>query len=82
MCLSPKRVQLFLLFKVYVFEMNIIDAKPTYAGGYRCEVTTKDKFDSCNFTLVVHGKVLCFPYYQNVYVLAALYNIVSILQLL
>uniref|UniRef100_A0A670Z8V3 Myosin binding protein C3 n=1 Tax=Pseudonaja textilis TaxID=8673 RepID=A0A670Z8V3_PSETE len=40
--------------KVYVFEMNIIDAKPTYAGGYRCEVATKDKFDSCNFTLVVH----------------------------
>lgn len=72
MCLSPKRVQLFLLFKVYVFEMNIIDAKPTYAGGYRCEVATKDKFDSCNFTLVVHGKVLYFPYYQNVY------NIVSI----
>uniref|UniRef100_A0A8C5SFV8 Myosin binding protein C, cardiac n=1 Tax=Laticauda laticaudata TaxID=8630 RepID=A0A8C5SFV8_LATLA len=40
--------------KIYVFEMNIIDAKPTYAGGYRCEVATKDKFDSCNFTLVVH----------------------------
>ncbi|XP_039213828.1 myosin-binding protein C, cardiac-type isoform X1 [Crotalus tigris] len=40
--------------KVYVFEMNIIDAEPTYAGGYRCEVAIKDKFDSCNFTLVVH----------------------------
>ncbi|XP_044292169.1 myosin-binding protein C, cardiac-type isoform X2 [Varanus komodoensis] len=40
--------------KVYVFEMNIIEAKPTYAGGYRCEVATKDKFDSCNFSLVVH----------------------------
>ncbi|XP_070598271.1 myosin-binding protein C, cardiac-type [Erythrolamprus reginae] len=40
--------------KVYIFEMNIIDAKPTYTGGYRCEVATKDKFDSCNFTLVVH----------------------------
>uniref|UniRef100_G1KB38 Myosin-binding protein C, cardiac-type n=1 Tax=Anolis carolinensis TaxID=28377 RepID=G1KB38_ANOCA len=40
--------------KVYVFEMNIIEAKMTYAGGYRCEVTTKDKFDSCNFSLVVN----------------------------
>uniref|UniRef100_A0ABM5F9V1 Myosin-binding protein C, cardiac-type n=1 Tax=Pogona vitticeps TaxID=103695 RepID=A0ABM5F9V1_9SAUR len=40
--------------KVYVFEMNIIEAKPTYSGGYRCEVATKDKFDSCNFSLVVH----------------------------
>ncbi|KAJ6667200.1 hypothetical protein lerEdw1_017178 [Lerista edwardsae] len=40
--------------KVYIFEMNIIEAKTTYAGGYRCEVATKDKFDSCNFNLVVH----------------------------
>ncbi|KAH0620737.1 hypothetical protein JD844_021455 [Phrynosoma platyrhinos] len=40
--------------KVYVFEMNIIEAKMTYAGGYRCEVATKDKFDSCNFSLVVN----------------------------
>uniref|UniRef100_A0A8D0DJ13 Myosin-binding protein C, cardiac-type n=1 Tax=Salvator merianae TaxID=96440 RepID=A0A8D0DJ13_SALMN len=40
--------------KVYVFEMNIIEAKMTYAGGYRCEATTKGKFDSCNFNLVVH----------------------------
>uniref|UniRef100_A0A8D2LY47 Myosin binding protein C, cardiac n=1 Tax=Varanus komodoensis TaxID=61221 RepID=A0A8D2LY47_VARKO len=46
--------------KVYVFEMNIIEAKPTYAGGYRCEVATKDKFDSCNFSLVVHGKFRSF----------------------
>uniref|UniRef100_A0A7M4FGR3 Myosin-binding protein C, fast-type n=1 Tax=Crocodylus porosus TaxID=8502 RepID=A0A7M4FGR3_CROPO len=42
--------------KVYVFEMQIIDAKMTYAGGYRCEVSTKDKFDSCNFNLIVNGK--------------------------
>ncbi|XP_066489670.1 myosin-binding protein C, cardiac-type [Tiliqua scincoides] len=40
--------------KVYIFEMNIIEAKATYAGGYRCEVATKDKFDSCNFNLVVN----------------------------
>ncbi|XP_025072438.1 myosin-binding protein C, cardiac-type isoform X4 [Alligator sinensis] len=40
--------------KVYIFEMQIIDAKMTYAGGYRCEVSTKDKFDSCNFNLIVN----------------------------
>ncbi|KAL8169606.1 UNVERIFIED_CONTAM: Myosin-binding protein C, cardiac-type [Gekko kuhli] len=40
--------------KVYIFEMNIIEAKMTYAGGYRCEVSTKDKFDCCNFNLIVN----------------------------
>ncbi|XP_066556816.1 myosin-binding protein C, cardiac-type [Amia ocellicauda] len=40
--------------KVYTFEMNIIAAKANYAGGYRCEVSSRDKFDSCNFDLVVH----------------------------
>uniref|UniRef100_A0A8C3IHQ9 Myosin-binding protein C, fast-type n=1 Tax=Chrysemys picta bellii TaxID=8478 RepID=A0A8C3IHQ9_CHRPI len=40
--------------KVYIYEMHIIQAKMTYAGGYRCEVSTKDKFDSCNFSLIVH----------------------------
>ncbi|XP_039610092.1 myosin-binding protein C, cardiac-type isoform X1 [Polypterus senegalus] len=40
--------------KVYTFEMQIIGAKPNYAGAYRCEVATKDKFDSCNFDLIVH----------------------------
>ncbi|XP_060117667.1 myosin-binding protein C, cardiac-type [Heteronotia binoei] len=40
--------------KVYIFEMNIIEAKMTYTGGYRCEVSTKDKFDCCNFNLVVN----------------------------
>ncbi|XP_074853366.1 myosin-binding protein C, cardiac-type [Carettochelys insculpta] len=40
--------------KVYIFEMHIIQAKMTYAGGYRCEVSTKDKFDSCNFSLIVN----------------------------
>uniref|UniRef100_A0A8D0GH97 Myosin binding protein C3 n=1 Tax=Sphenodon punctatus TaxID=8508 RepID=A0A8D0GH97_SPHPU len=52
--------------KVYVFEMQIIQAKMTYAGGYRCEVSTKDKFDSCNFSLVVHGKKF-FQNYRNVF---------------
>nr|AAI70388.1 Unknown (protein for MGC:197115) [Xenopus laevis] len=40
--------------KIYTFEIQIIGAKTTYAGGYRCEVSSKDKFDSCNFNLAVH----------------------------
>ncbi|XP_058636902.1 myosin-binding protein C, cardiac-type isoform X2 [Onychostoma macrolepis] len=40
--------------KVYTFEMHIIAAKANYAGAYRCEVSSRDKFDSCNFDLVVH----------------------------
>ncbi|KAJ8394927.1 hypothetical protein AAFF_G00040500 [Aldrovandia affinis] len=40
--------------KVFTFEMHIMEAKPNYAGGYRCEVSSRDKFDSCNFELSVH----------------------------
>ncbi|XP_047436569.1 myosin-binding protein C, cardiac-type isoform X2 [Mugil cephalus] len=40
--------------KVYTFEMQIIAAKANFAGGYRCEVSSRDKFDSCNFELAVH----------------------------
>ncbi|XP_017561647.1 myosin-binding protein C, cardiac-type isoform X4 [Pygocentrus nattereri] len=40
--------------KIYTFEMHIIAAKANFAGGYRCEVTSRDKFDSCNFELTVH----------------------------
>ncbi|XP_074521934.1 myosin-binding protein C, cardiac-type [Halichoeres trimaculatus] len=40
--------------KVYTFEMQIIAAKANFAGGYRCEVSSRDKFDSCNFDLTVH----------------------------
>uniref|UniRef100_A0A3Q1I2E0 Uncharacterized protein n=1 Tax=Anabas testudineus TaxID=64144 RepID=A0A3Q1I2E0_ANATE len=40
--------------KVYTFEMHLIAAKANFAGAYRCEVTSKDKFDSCNFNLTVH----------------------------
>ncbi|XP_038663237.1 myosin-binding protein C, cardiac-type-like isoform X1 [Scyliorhinus canicula] len=40
--------------KVYTFEMQIIQAKTNDAGGYRCEVSDKDKFDCCNFELSVH----------------------------
>ncbi|XP_073940335.1 myosin-binding protein C, slow-type isoform X9 [Castor canadensis] len=40
--------------RTYTFEMQIIKAKENYAGNYRCEVTYKDKFDSCSFDLEVH----------------------------
>uniref|UniRef100_A0A8D0VXW0 Myosin-binding protein C, cardiac-type n=1 Tax=Sus scrofa TaxID=9823 RepID=A0A8D0VXW0_PIG len=43
--------------KVYLFELHITDAQTTFAGGYRCEVSTKDKFDSCNFNLIVHEAI-------------------------
>uniref|UniRef100_A0A8C2WVR0 Myosin binding protein C3 n=1 Tax=Cyclopterus lumpus TaxID=8103 RepID=A0A8C2WVR0_CYCLU len=45
--------------KVYTFEMQIIEAKPNFAGAYRCEVASRDKFDSCNFDLAVHGERTC-----------------------
>ncbi|XP_068573443.1 myosin-binding protein C, slow-type isoform X4 [Cebidichthys violaceus] len=41
------------LTKMHTFEMHIIKAKDNYAGNYRCEVTYKDKFDSCSFDLEV-----------------------------
>ncbi|XP_043822757.1 myosin-binding protein C, slow-type isoform X4 [Dromiciops gliroides] len=40
--------------RMYTFEMQIIKAKENYAGNYRCEVSYKDKFDSCSFDLEVH----------------------------
>uniref|UniRef100_A0A669PG86 Myosin binding protein C3 n=1 Tax=Phasianus colchicus TaxID=9054 RepID=A0A669PG86_PHACC len=46
--------------KVYIFEMEVIEANMTFAGGYRCEVSTKDKFDSSNFNLIVNGKMNSF----------------------
>ncbi|XP_038637061.1 myosin-binding protein C, slow-type isoform X7 [Scyliorhinus canicula] len=39
--------------RIHTFEMQIIKAKDNYAGNYRCEVTWKDKFDSCTFDLEV-----------------------------
>uniref|UniRef100_A0A8C5GCC9 Myosin binding protein C, cardiac n=1 Tax=Gouania willdenowi TaxID=441366 RepID=A0A8C5GCC9_GOUWI len=49
--------------KVYTFEMQIVDAKANFAGAYRCEVASRDKFDSCNFELTVHeNQVLLFFY--------------------
>ncbi|XP_067104591.1 myosin-binding protein C, cardiac-type [Osmerus mordax] len=55
---SGKHLQLKELYdrntKMYTFEMHIIAAKANFAGGYRCEVSSRDKFDSCNFELTVH----------------------------
>uniref|UniRef100_A0ACB8FN88 Myosin-binding protein C, slow-type n=1 Tax=Sphaerodactylus townsendi TaxID=933632 RepID=A0ACB8FN88_9SAUR len=42
------------LTKIYTFEMHIIKAKENYGGNYRCEVTYKDKVDTCSFDLEVH----------------------------
>ncbi|XP_053494098.1 myosin binding protein Cb isoform X1 [Ictalurus furcatus] len=41
--------------KVYTYEMKIVKAKPGDAGGYRCEVTSKDKCDSCTFEISVEN---------------------------
>ncbi|KAI5626035.1 myosin-binding protein C, fast-type, partial [Silurus asotus] len=41
--------------KVYTYEMKLVKAKPTHAGSYRCEVTAKDKGDSCNFQISVEA---------------------------
>lgn len=41
--------------QIHTFEMHIIKAKENYGGNYRCEVTYKDKFDSCSFDLEVKG---------------------------
>lgn len=43
--------------QIHTFEMHIIKAKDNYAGNYRCEVTYKDKFDSCCFDLEVKGSL-------------------------
>uniref|UniRef100_A0A8C1ZSL4 Myosin-binding protein C, cardiac-type n=1 Tax=Cyprinus carpio TaxID=7962 RepID=A0A8C1ZSL4_CYPCA len=50
--------------KVYTFEMHIIAAKGNFAGAYRCEVSSKDKFDSCNFDLAV-SVCSCFVAYDS-----------------
>ena len=42
--------------QVYTYEMKVIKAVPGDAGGYRCEVTAKDKFDSTSFEITVEGE--------------------------
>ncbi|XP_066497735.1 myosin binding protein Ca [Hoplias malabaricus] len=41
--------------KIYTYEMNIVKVVDGDAGGYRCEVTSKDKCDSCTFDLTVEA---------------------------
>uniref|UniRef100_A0A8C7XBI0 Myosin binding protein Ca n=1 Tax=Oryzias sinensis TaxID=183150 RepID=A0A8C7XBI0_9TELE len=41
--------------KIYTYEMSIIKVVDGDAGGYRCEVTSKDKCDSCTFEVSVQG---------------------------
>ncbi|XP_061702428.1 myosin binding protein Ca [Syngnathoides biaculeatus] len=39
--------------KIYTYEMRIVKVVDGDAGGYRCEVTSKDKCDSCTFEVSV-----------------------------
>ncbi|KAJ8402513.1 hypothetical protein AAFF_G00365960 [Aldrovandia affinis] len=41
--------------KVYTYEMKIVKVVDGDAGGYRCEVTVKDKCDSCPFDITVEA---------------------------
>ncbi|KAK0148683.1 Myosin-binding protein C, fast-type [Merluccius polli] len=41
--------------KIYTYEMSIIKVVDGDAGGYRCEVTSKDKCDSCTFDVCVEA---------------------------
>ncbi|XP_051969612.1 myosin binding protein Cb isoform X3 [Xyrauchen texanus] len=41
--------------KIYTYEMKIIKVVPGDAGRYRCEVTVKDKCDSCTFDITVQA---------------------------
>uniref|UniRef100_A0A672PTW3 Myosin-binding protein C, cardiac-type-like n=1 Tax=Sinocyclocheilus grahami TaxID=75366 RepID=A0A672PTW3_SINGR len=41
--------------KIYTYEMKIVKVVPGDAGGYRCEVSAKDKCDSCTFEVTVEA---------------------------
>ncbi|XP_067830594.1 myosin binding protein Ca isoform X2 [Heptranchias perlo] len=41
--------------KIYTYEMKIVKIDKTAAGAYRCEVTSKDQFDSVAFDLTVEA---------------------------
>ncbi|KAF4093173.1 hypothetical protein AMELA_G00029480 [Ameiurus melas] len=41
--------------KIYTYEMTIVKVVEGDAGGYRCEVTSKDKCDSCTFEVTVEA---------------------------
>uniref|UniRef100_A0A8C2WZW8 Myosin binding protein Ca n=1 Tax=Cyclopterus lumpus TaxID=8103 RepID=A0A8C2WZW8_CYCLU len=42
--------------KIYTYEMSLIKVVDGDAGGYRCEVTSKDKCDICTFEVTVQGR--------------------------
>lgn len=54
-----------MISQTFTFEMHIIAAKANFAGGYRCEVSSRDKFDSCNFDLTVHGERSVIQVHNN-----------------
>ncbi|KAM9457376.1 myosin binding protein Ca isoform 2-T2 [Clarias gariepinus] len=41
--------------KIYTYEMTIVKVVEGDAGGYRCEVASKDKCDSCAFEVTVEA---------------------------
>ncbi|XP_040181721.1 myosin-binding protein C, fast-type isoform X2 [Rana temporaria] len=41
--------------KIYYFELKILKAAKEDVGGYRCEVVSKDKCDSCSFNIDVEA---------------------------
>uniref|UniRef100_A0A8C2CAH6 Myosin-binding protein C, fast-type n=1 Tax=Cyprinus carpio TaxID=7962 RepID=A0A8C2CAH6_CYPCA len=44
--------------KIYTYEMKIVKVVQGDAGGYRCEVSAKDKCDSCTFEITVEADIL------------------------
>lgn len=49
-------VHLFPSFtQIYTYEMKMVKVVAGDAGGYRCEVSAKDKCDSCTFEVTVEG---------------------------
>lgn len=74
----------FMCWQVYTFEMHIIAAKANFAGAYRCEVSSRDKFDSCNFDLTVHGEcafICMFTYYLLIGQISGVSDLISLLTL-
>lgn len=43
--------------QIYTYEMKIIKVVAGDAGGYRCEVISKDKCDSSTFEITVEGEL-------------------------
>lgn len=53
--IDENSLRLFSVHQIYTYEMSIIKVVDGDAGGYRCEVTSKDKCDSCTFEVSVEG---------------------------